>query len=157
MNKHSSAARATIFFISILALPAINGPSRKSWAQEKSDGIKWTYNLAEARAKANKERKPLMIHFTAVWCGPCQEMKKKAFSDARIIKRSGAFIPVRIDIDEQHEVAAKYNALARKYGGIGVPNILFLASNGAKLKHIVGYQSPEQLLAAMDAVLAIER
>jgi thiol:disulfide interchange protein len=141
----------------MLALLVTKVQSRELWAQEKSDGIKWIYKLDEGLAKAGREHKPLMIHFTAAWCGPCQEMKKKAFSNSRIVKKSTDFVPVRIDIDEQREVAARYNALARKYGGIGVPNILFLASNGATLKHIVGYQSPEQLLAEMDAVLVLSK
>jgi hypothetical protein len=29
------------------------------------------------------------------------------------------------DHERQRQVAAKYNALARAYGGIGIPNMLF--------------------------------
>ena len=64
---------------------------------------------------------------------------------------------MRIDIDEQREVASKYGALARKYGGIGIPNILFMSADGTKLKHIVGYYGPKQLVAAMDSALAVRK
>ena len=43
-----------------------------------------------------------------------------------IIKKSNEFIPVRIDVDKQKDIAEEYNGNARKYGGIGIPNILFL-------------------------------
>jgi thiol:disulfide interchange protein len=154
MNRHTAASSSIIFFL-LFAIQ--DNPSNLLWAQKKLAPIPWIYNLTEGLALANKEHKPLMIHFTAAWCAPCQEMKKKTFPDSRVAGRAEAFIPVRIDIEEQREVAAKYNALARVYGGMGIPNILFLASDGAKLKQIVGYQSPEELLAAMNAVLALKK
>ena len=47
----------------------------------------------------------------------------------------------------------KYNANARKYGGVGIPNILFMTGKKEKIKHIVGYHGPAQFLAVMDSVL----
>lgn len=71
-----------------------------------------------------------------------------------VIQKSLAFIPVRIDVDEQREVAVAYNGNARKYGGVGIPNILFLDADGGRLKHIVGYHGPEQFASVIDTVLA---
>ena len=83
-----------------------------------------------------------MIDFMAVWCPPCKAMEDSTFSDRAVVERASAFVPVRIDIDKQREVASKCGALARKYGGIGIPNILFLSVEGKRLKHIVGYYGP---------------
>jgi thioredoxin-related protein len=55
--------------------------------------------------------------------------------------------------DSQPQVAAKYKALARVYGGIGVPNVLFMTSNGKKARHIVGYYDAKRLLSALNSVL----
>ena len=115
--------------------------------------IAWITDLNQGIAAAQKDSKTLMIDFMADWCEPCKEMERATFNNAAVIARSKSFITVRIDIDKQRDVAAKYNALARAYGGIGVPNMLFMTADGKKLKHVVGYQGPEQLLSIMNSVL----
>jgi len=134
--------------------PATEDVPQKTSTLEKPAGIEWIHNLEEGLAKARQENKLLMIEFMASWCSSCQEMEKKTFSDSNVIAKISVFVPVRIDIDQQREVGEKYNALAQKYGGIGIPNILFLASDGTKIKHIVGYQSPEEFLAVIESILA---
>jgi thioredoxin:protein disulfide reductase len=118
-----------------------------------AEKILWTSDLNAALAAAKKENKLLMIDFMADWCAPCKEMERSTFSNAAVVLKARSFMPVRIDIEKQREVAAKYNALARAYGGIGIPNMLFMASDGKKLRHVVGFQGPEQLLTLMDSVL----
>jgi thiol:disulfide interchange protein len=117
------------------------------------DKIVWFFDLDSAIAAAKKENKPLMIDFMADWCAPCKEMERSTFSNSTVILKAKAFIPVRIDIDKRRQVAEKYNALARAYGGVGIPNMLFLSSNGIKIKHIVGFHTARQLLPIMDSVL----
>jgi len=56
-------------------------------------------------------------------------------------------------VDQQRETAVEYNGNASKYGGLGIPNILFLNSNNEKIRHILGYHSGDQLAAVMDSVL----
>jgi thiol:disulfide interchange protein DsbD len=119
--------------------------------------LTWLTDLNQGIALAQKESKPLMIDFMADWCAPCKEMDHSTFNNAAVIASAKSFIAVRIDIDKQHEVAVKYNALARAYGGIGVPNMLFMKSDGKKLKHVVGYQGPEQLLSNMHYVLKLSK
>ncbi len=121
-------------------------------AASSPDRIPWTSDLDAALARAKSENKPVMIDFVADWCGPCKSMDASAFSNAGVIRKAQAFIPVRIDIDKQKAVAAKYDGLARAYGGAGIPNILFLSSNGTKIKQIIGYKTARQLLAAMNLV-----
>jgi thiol:disulfide interchange protein len=144
--------------IALVLSLAAGGYAGQSWLHRKHGAeIKWTYNLDEGLAKAKKQGKPVMIDFMAVWCPPCKAMEDSTFSNRGVVRKAGDFIPVRIDIDKQREVATKYNGLARKYGGVGIPNILFLAADGKKLKHIVGYYDPQQLIAAMDSALAVPR
>ena len=88
--------------------------------------IQWEDNLDLALTMASDSNKIIMIDFMAEWCPPCQKMDNETFSNENIIKKSNDFILVRIDIDKQQNVAKEYNGNARKYGGTGIPNILFL-------------------------------
>ena len=128
---------------------------QKSEYQDKSKkNIQWITHMDVGLAHAKQKNKPVMIDFMATWCPPCQRMEDSTFSHLQVIEKSRAFIPVRIDVDRQPDVAQKYNGNARKYGGIGIPNILFLSRDGARLKHIIGYYKPHDLIAVMDSVLS---
>jgi thiol:disulfide interchange protein len=117
--------------------------------------VEWGKDIDEALALAKELRKPVMIDFMATWCPPCHAMEDSTFSAPEVIEKSRSFVPVRIDVDEQREVAVAYGGNARKYGGVGIPNILFLDADGGKLKHVVGYHGPEQFVSVIDTVLAM--
>ncbi len=119
--------------------------------------IEWRGDITAALILAKQEGKPVMVDFTAAWCPPCHAMEDSTFSDKGVIRKARAFIPVRIDVDEQREAAVQYDGDARKYGGVGIPNILFMTGDGTKLKHIIGYHGPEAFVSVMDSVLAMVR
>ena len=135
----------------IIALLVVGCDKRVS--ENSLNGIKWDNNLDSAFTTASTSDKLIMIDFMAEWCPPCKEMDKKTFSNVQIIKKSNEFIPVRIDVDKQKNIAEEYNGNARKYGGIGIPNILFLDKEKKIIRHIVGFHDVNQLMGIMDSVL----
>lgn len=157
MRTTRALALSTLALVAIVSILAANVHAAKWWQPKKRVEIRWTYDVDKGLAQAKKQGKPVMIDFMAVWCPPCKAMEDSTFSDRAVVEKASAFVPVRIDIDKQREVAAKYGALARKYGGIGIPNILFLSVDGRKLKHVVGYYGPRALVAAMDSALAASK
>ena len=40
--------------------------------------------LAEAKTKAKAEGKPIIAVYSAVWCPPCQAMKKKVYPSSEV-------------------------------------------------------------------------
>ena len=121
--------------------------------EDSRHGIQWGNNLDSAFTIASNSNKIIMIDFMAEWCPPCQKMDKNTFSNTNIINKSNEFIAVRIDVDKQQNIAEQYNGNARKYGGIGIPNILFLDKEKKNIRHIVGFHDVDQLLGIMDSVL----
>lgn len=144
----------TILFILIfMGIQCGRKKTGRAFSPEKK--ISWHYNLETAQKAAREQQKIVMIDFTAEWCPPCQLMEDSTFSDARIIQQSQWLIPVRIDVDRQPEISVKYNGNARKYGGVGIPNILFLSPQDQRLRHLIGFTPPEHLHAVMDSLLKI--
>ena len=121
----------------------------------RENSIHWLYSIDSALVLAHQSTKPIMIDFMAEWCPPCKAMEDSTFNQAEIIVKSGEFIPVRIDVDKQPDIAVAYNGNARKYGGVGIPNLLFLTPSNEIIKHVIGYQSADKLLAVMDSVLTV--
>ena len=125
----------------------------KQVREDSHNSIQWGSNLDSAFTIASNSNKIIMIDFMAEWCPPCQKMDKNTFSNTNIINKSNEFIAVRIDVDKQQNIAEEYNGNARKYGGIGIPNILFLDKEKKIIRHIVGFHDVDQLMGIMDSVL----
>jgi thiol:disulfide interchange protein len=152
MSMCGRTKTAASLAILVIVLAALSAGCGKDQAPAR---IEWTFDIDAALIAARAQDKPVMVDFMATWCPPCHAMEDSTFSSPHVIRKASAFIPVRIDVDAQREVAVAYNANARKYGGVGIPNILFMDAEGKKLKHIVGYHGPEQFFSVMDSVLTM--
>ena len=121
----------------------------------KTPSIHWIHSIDSALVIAKQTRKPIMVDFMAEWCPPCQAMEDSTFNQPNVIVKSEKFVTVRIDVDKQPDVAVAYNGNARKYGGVGIPNMLFLSPDNRVIKHIIGYHNADKLIAVMDSAMTI--
>jgi thiol:disulfide interchange protein len=80
-------------------------------------------------------------------------MEKETFSNDKIINKSNEFIFVKVDVDKNQDIANEYKRNAKKYGGIGIPNILFIDKDKNIVHQTVGFLNANQLTAVMDSVL----
>ena len=138
--------------LTIILLFCALGFSQELKVEERKVDIIWSNNLDSAFAVASVNNKIIMIDFMAEWCPPCKRMSKEVFPNTKIINRTENFIPIKIDIEKQKDIAEKYNANARKYGGIGIPNILFINKNQDIIHHIVGFHNVDRLMGIMDSI-----
>jgi thioredoxin 1 len=86
--------------------------------------------------------KPVLVDFFATWCGPCnyqgpilEELATAIGDEARIIK---------IDIDRNQAVAAKYNVRS-------VPTLMIFKNGEVKWKE-AGVKEKEQLIQLLRSV-----
>ncbi len=98
----------------------------------KAEKIEWFTDLNTASKAAKKSGKPILLDFTAKWCGPCKRMDREFWVREDVIKLSKKVIFVKIDSDNNIE-------LKRKYGVRGIPNVTITDSWGIKLIHHAGY------------------
>jgi len=103
-----------------------------------------------ALEKAQKEKKLLLLDFTASWCGPCHKMEKDtwAAADVRAWLSENA-IAVQVDVDEERELAQRFRIEA-------MPTVVVLREGG-EFDRVVGYKNAAQFLDWGRAVRAGKR
>lgn len=90
-----------------------------------------------------KSSLPVMVDFTAIWCGPCRML------DPVIIQLSqdwvGKVKVVKLDVDDN-------SSLAVRYGVMGVPTLI-LFINGNPVQRLSGYQPKDRIVSKFGAYI----
>jgi thiol:disulfide interchange protein len=105
-------------------------------------------SLSAALAKAKTENKPVIAVFSAVWCGPCQVMKKEVYPSSEVKKYHDKFIWAYLDTDKSTN-----DADAKKYGVSGIPHVQFLDKNGKAVEKQIGSTSADDFAKTLEGVL----
>ena len=109
--------------------------------------IRWT-SFQEAMHEAKVTGKPVMVDFSATWCGYCKMLDRQTYADPRVIHALTGWIAARVDVDKQPE-------LAEKYGATSLPSVLFFHSNGQPAAGFQGFVEPNDMLAVLPRALAL--
>ena len=158
-KMNTATSRKTSVFLAALVLAGIAGTAwwnsfakntRGNTANEPHGGIAWLTDYDAALAKARSDGKQVVIDFYAMWCGPCKLMERNTFTDANVRKRVTDFVPLKIDVDRQPEIA-------QKYGIEGLPTTAVVDAEGRVLTGAVGYLDPERFLKVLDSAAEQER
>ena len=88
------------------------------------NAIQWEPNPHTAALKARAESKAVMLHFTADWCGPCQNQKRFVFSSPEVVRAIHQnAVPVLVNIDTNKALAEELNVRS-------IPHDIFLTPDG---------------------------
>lgn len=102
-----------------------------TWYESKSppareEQVHWR-DFATGRAEAVAMNKPMLLEFSAAWCGPCKTMSTEVFADrntAQLIE--GATVPVRITDRQQEDGrnSALVDSLQKRFKVDGFPTLV---------------------------------
>ncbi len=96
---------------------------------------------------AKKEGKPVVLVFSAAWCGPCQSMKKNVYPSAEVKPLHDKFVWAYLDTDVEANAAA-----AEKYKVQGIPHVQFLNKDGKDIGNQVGGVPPAEFAGILNKV-----
>ncbi|MBI4778002.1 thioredoxin family protein [Candidatus Desantisbacteria bacterium] len=105
--------------------------------------IQWVNSFDEGLEMAKARNCPLMVDFSAEWCGWCKKLDEETWTDKNVIQLAQRFVCVKIDCDTDRQTPARYGARS-------LPTILFITPDEKVIHHVLGYRNPEDMIAEMN-------
>jgi YHS domain-containing protein/thioredoxin-like negative regulator of GroEL len=112
------------------------------------DGLQWESDLETAQRHARETNRLVLIHFGGAWCPPCQLLEKNVFSQPGFGRElQSKYVPVKIDVDSNKELAAKYAIQ-------NIPTDVIITASGQLLYKVRSPATAAAYLETMNKVAA---
>jgi thiol:disulfide interchange protein DsbD len=134
-----------VFLVSVGALSAILGiiKPKEALAWERKD-------IEGALARAASSKRPLVVDFTASWCGACKELDKKTFSEPRVGQELGRFVAVKVDATNNDD--PKVESMLQRFKVVGLPTVVLFDSHGKEAARFNDFVPPDEFLKSVQRV-----
>jgi thioredoxin 1 len=100
------------------------------------------FNDANFEAEVLRSDKPVLVDFSATWCGPCKQLSP--IIDALAAEYAGKVKVGKVDIDKSQDLAAKYDIMS-------VPTVLFF-KGGEKVDSLSGLYPKSSYKSKLDGL-----
>jgi len=95
----------------------------------------------EVLKTAKTENKHVFIDFYATWCGPCKQLDKVTYQDAKVSDYLNSIVAVKYDAEKDEG-----EVLAKKFRIRAYPTLVLLGPDGKEVDRHIGYLDPEDFM-----------
>lgn len=121
-----------------MILSAVLFATSTATCQAQSHG--WHTAFEQARTAAEPNSQPILIHFHAWYCGPCQRMDRDVFADPQVQQAlTSGMAAVKLDVTHETE-------LATRCGATSVPRDVVMFPDGTIETVHIGFAQKQQYL-----------
>jgi thiol:disulfide interchange protein DsbD len=121
-----------------------------SWLELPRGHLQWESSETVARERGRAESRPVLIDFTAEWCGACNELSRHTFADPRVMAEASRFVAVKVDATQEDDPSV--DRVKDKYGVVGLPTVIVLGSDGSERLRFTEFVPPARFLEAIRSV-----
>jgi thiol:disulfide interchange protein DsbD len=132
------------------ASPRVEVPLPPSDGKGAGDDVAWSGSEPDALARARREHRPMILDFTAEWCGACKELDRNTYSDPGVKAALTRFVRVKVDATDDEDAAV--DAIKSRYRVVGLPTIVVLDSIGKEQARFTQFVSPDQLVPILSRI-----
>lgn len=104
----------------------------------------WQSSFEDAQRIAATQRVPLIVHFEAVWCGPCRQMESTVLQKTAVTRQlANSFVGVRINADQ-------HSGLVSRFSVASLPTEIILDPEGKEIARFVGIATLDSYVARLE-------
>ena len=127
-----------------MIFPAVLIGVTAATCQAQSEG--WQAGYEQARTAAESSGQPLLLHFHAWYCGPCQRMDREIFADPQVQRAlMDGLTSVKVDVTHEPD-------LASRCGATSVPRDVVMFPDGTIETLNAGYMQKAQYLILLRSI-----
>ncbi|MBI4153916.1 DUF255 domain-containing protein [Candidatus Woesearchaeota archaeon] len=131
-----------LFFVCLIALSSVLADSNSTGS------VEWREYNQEAFDSAQRERKPVLMVITAVWCSPCREYRDATLNSPEITSYlQDHFIPVLVDADKRQD-------LTREFLAGGWPTTVIFDPYENELERVNGHILKDDLFGSLQEAVS---
>ncbi len=114
--------------------------------------IEWL-RVEDGIMRARATNKPLLLYFTADWCGPCHQLEAAVFANGDVAAAINEhFVAVKV-VDRQREDGQNtpdVASLEQQFRVAGFPTVAFVDVTGRELARMEGFRGREEFEHVME-------
>jgi thiol:disulfide interchange protein DsbD len=121
-----------------------------SWVEQPRAKLEWEASEPAARGRALAEARPVLIDFTAEWCGACGELSRDTFAHPTVMVEASRFVALKVDATQEDDPSV--DSVKDKYHVLGLPTVILLDKAGQERARFTEFVPPARFLEALRAV-----
>jgi len=139
MKKVLLLVLLAVLFV-LIAFQGCGKPQKETAKKEtvEKGKIVWSSSLDSTLNLAAEKNQPILIDFYTDWCSWCKKLDEDTFQDSTVIDYLKDFYMVKINAEEQTEIAKKYNI-------VGFPTVVLCKHDGSEIDRF-HYAEPEDFI-----------